>query len=56
MSHQGHNGRLMEVTDPDRDLFSCMRGEYGFLWYALSWMGALTLPTLAIVAVLTVVT
>jgi hypothetical protein len=56
MSHQGHNGRLMEVTDPDRDLFSCMRGEYGFVWYALSWVGVLTLTTLAIVAAVTVFT
>jgi hypothetical protein len=41
---------LMEVTDPDRTLLACMRREYGLGWYALAWVGALTLPTLLIVA------
>lgn len=38
--------RVMQVTDPNRDLFSCMRGEHGAGWYVLAWAGGLTLPTL----------
>jgi hypothetical protein len=38
----------MEVTDPNRDLFSCMRGEHGARWYLLAWAGGLTLPTLIV--------
>ena len=37
--------RVMEVTDPSRDLFSCMRGEHGVGWYVLAWAGGLALPT-----------
>jgi hypothetical protein len=27
---------MMEVTDPNRDLLSCMRGEHGVGWYVLA--------------------
>lgn len=47
--------RLMEVTDPERDLFACMRGEYGPGWYMLSWVGGLTLPTLIVLGLISVV-
>ena len=47
--------RLMEVTDPERDLFSCMRGEHGLSWYLLAWTGGLTLPTLLVIGLATLV-
>jgi hypothetical protein len=45
----------MEVTDPNRDLFSCMRGEHGARWYLLAWAGGLTLPTLIVTGFLSIV-
>jgi hypothetical protein len=53
--HNGHKPYLMEVTDPDRGLLACMRGDYGFGWYALSWIGALTLGMLHVVMLATLI-
>jgi hypothetical protein len=47
--------RVMEVTDPNRDLFSCMRGEHGVSWYVLASPGGLTLPTLIVTGFLSIV-
>jgi hypothetical protein len=47
--------RLMEVTDPERDLLSCMRGDHGLVWYVLGWVGGLTLPTLMVIGLVTIV-
>lgn len=47
--------RMMEVTDPNRDLFSCMRGEHGVGCYVLAWIGGLTLPTLIVIGFLSIV-
>jgi hypothetical protein len=32
-----------------------MRGEYGVGWYALAWVGGLTLPTLIVLGFITIV-
>jgi hypothetical protein len=53
--HDPDKPRLMEVTDPDRDLFSCMRGGRGLVWYLLAWTGGLTLPTLLVIGLIAVV-
>jgi hypothetical protein len=53
--HDPDKPRLMQVTDPDRDLFSCMRGERGLVWYLLAWTGGLTLPTLLVIGLIAVV-
>jgi hypothetical protein len=45
---------MMEVTDPNRDLFSCMRGEHGVGCYVLAWIGGLTLPTLIVIGFLSI--
>jgi hypothetical protein len=47
--------RMLEVTDPDRGLFSCMRGEHGVGWYVLAWAGGFTLPTLVAIGFLSIV-
>jgi hypothetical protein len=45
----------MEVTDPNRDLFSCMRGEHGARWCLVAWAAGLTLPTLIVTGFLSIV-
>jgi hypothetical protein len=45
----------MEVTDPSRDLFWCMRGEHGARRYLLAWAAGLTLPTLIVTGFLSIV-
>jgi hypothetical protein len=52
---QHHEPRIMEVSEPNRDLLSCMKGEWGFGWYVSAWIAALTLPMLAVAALITVV-
>lgn len=47
--------RLTHVTDPDRDLLACMRGEHGPAWYMLAWAGGLALPTLIVLGLISVV-
>jgi hypothetical protein len=53
--HDPDKPRLFEVTDPERDLLSCMRGEHGLVWYLLGWSGGLTLPTLGVVGLILVI-
>jgi hypothetical protein len=43
------------VTDPERDLFSCKRGEHGLAWYVLGWLGGLTLPALLALGLISIV-
>jgi hypothetical protein len=47
--------RAMGVTDPNRDLSSCMKGEHGAGWYVLAWAGGLALPTLIAIGFLSIV-
>ena len=47
--------RVMGVTDPNRDLSSCMKGEHGAGWYVLAWAGGLALPTLIAIGFLSIV-
>ena len=46
--------RLMEVTNPDRGLVSCTKGEHGLGWYVLAWVGGLTPPTLLVAAFISI--
>ena len=46
--------RMMEVTDPNRGLFSCMRGEHGVGCYVPGG-SAVTLPTLIVIGFLSII-
>jgi hypothetical protein len=55
-THQDFPAALKELTltDPDRELLSCMSGEHGLAWYVLARVGGLALATLAVVGLVSI--